>query len=176
MGLAGAGKGTQAHMLKERDGYELVSTGDLLRKYASEEQRQRMETGALLRDEEIFSMIGKALDEVSDLNRCLIDGTPRSIPQADWLLEEAKKRKASIRVVVHLDLPETVVRERLLARGRADDTEDAIKRRFQEYHETTKPLLDHLAQHGVAVVQVNGNQDPDKVHDDIVEALEPYRE
>lgn len=171
MGLAGAGKGTQAKLLAERQDYILISTGDLLRKYATEEQKARMETGALLEDHEIFEMIGKALDTVTDLDRCLVDGTPRSIPQSDWLLTEAKRRGASVTSVIHLDTTEEVVKQRLLARGRTDDTEEAIARRFDEYYQTTRPILEHLAQEGVEIIHVNGDQAPEKVHTEIVKAL-----
>lgn len=171
MGLAGAGKGTQAKLLAERDGYALISTGDLLRKYATDEQKKRMVTGELLEDEEIFAMIGKALDVTPDLDRCLVDGTPRSIPQSDWLLREAKRRGVTVAAVIHLDTTEDVVKGRLLARGRTDDNEEAIAKRFDEYYQTTRPILKHLAQEGVEIIHVNGDQAAEKVHTDIVKAL-----
>jgi adenylate kinase len=175
MGLAGAGKGTQANLLVERQGYALISTGDLLRQYATDEQKQRMQAGILLEDQEIFGMISQALDKVPDLSRCLIDGTPRSIPQADWLLQEADQRQAALEAVIHLDIPEAVVRQRLLARGRLDDTEAAITKRFQEYHRSTEPLLQHLAAKGVPIRRINGDQPAENVYSDIVQSLEKVK-
>lgn len=172
MGLAGAGKGTQAKLLVDKDGYALVSTGDVLRSFASEDQKKRMLSGVLLSDEEIFDLIGKAIREVPDLKKCLIDGTPRSIPQADWLLEQADKQGFTIDAVLHLEIKEDVVRKRLLERGRTDDTEASITKRFQEYYRATQPLLDYLKQKNIPVYSINGDQTEEAVHHDIVAALE----
>ena len=172
MGLAGAGKGTQAKMLVEKDGYSLISTGDLLRTYATEDQKRRMHEGVLLEDSEIFAMIREALKTVPDLSKCLIDGTPRSIPQADWLLKQVDAGRFTIDGVIHLEINEAVVRKRLLARGRTDDTEDSITRRFQEYHRATEPLLDYLSQKNIPIYRIQGDQAPDAVHADIVKSLE----
>lgn len=171
MGLAGAGKGTQAKMLVEDEGYSLISTGDLLRTYASADQKERMAAGVLLKDEEIFEMIGRAMKEIPDLKKCLIDGTPRSIPQADWLLGKAKEEGFTVDAVVHLEISEEVVRKRLLGRGRTDDTDEIITKRFQEYYRATQPLLDYLKDKGLKVFSINGDQSVDKVHSDIVGAL-----
>ncbi len=172
MGLAGAGKGTQAKMLVEENNYSLISTGDLLRQYATDDQKQRMHQGILLRDDEIYEMIGKALAEVPDLKKCLIDGTPRSIPQADWLLEQVQAGRFTIDAVLHLEIAESVVRARLLQRGRTDDTEDSISKRFAEYHRATEPILGYLSSKGVPVFRINGDQSPEAVHADIVKALQ----
>ncbi|MGH7157720.1 MAG: adenylate kinase family protein [Candidatus Saccharimonadales bacterium] len=172
MGIAGAGKGTQAKMLVDRDNYSLISTGDLLRVYATEDQHRRMLEGVLLRDDEIFEMIGKALDKVPDLEKCVIDGTPRSIAQADWLLNEANERNFAIRAVVHINISEDVVRQRLLGRGRSDDTEAGIAKRFEEYRNSTLPILSHLKEKGIPVFDVNGDQEPAAVHQSILECIE----
>lgn len=172
MGIAGAGKGTQAKMLVDRDNYSLVSTGDLLRTYASEDQHRRMLAGILLRDDEIFSMIGKALDKVPDLNKCVLDGTPRSIAQADWLLEQVKEGHFEIRAVVHIAVDENIVRQRLIGRGRSDDTEAGIAKRFEEYRSNTLPILDYLKGHGIKVCEVDGNQAPDQVHQAVLGCIE----
>ena len=172
MGIAGAGKGTQAKMLVEKDNYSLVSTGDLLRTYATEDQHRRMLEGVLLRDEEIFEMIGKALDKVPDLSKCVLDGTPRSIPQAEWLLQQAKQGRFDIKAVVHINVDEDIVRQRLVGRGRSDDTDAGITKRFEEYRNNTLPILDYLEQHGIKVYDVDGNQEPATVHQEIVKCIE----
>lgn len=171
MGMAGAGKGTQAKMLVDRDNYSLISTGDLLRTYATEDQHRRMLEGVLLRDDEIFEMIGKALDKVPDLSKCVLDGTPRSIPQADWLLAQAGAGRFAITAVIHINVSEEVVRERLAGRGRADDTEAGMTKRFEEYRNNTLPILKYLQDRGVQVHEVNGDQDPAAVHDEILTCL-----
>lgn len=172
MGIAGAGKGTQAKMLVERDDYSLISTGDLLRTYATEDQHRRMLEGVLLRDDEIYVMIGKALDKVSNLQKCVLDGTPRSIAQADWLLKEAAARKFEFKAVVHINVSEEVVRERLLGRGRSDDTEAGIAKRFEEYRNNTLPILQYLKERGIPVFEVDGDQEPTAVHEQIIKCIE----
>ncbi len=172
MGIAGAGKGTQAKMLVDKDNYSLVSTGDLLRTYATEDQHRRMLEGLLLRDDEIFAMIGKALEKVPDLRKCVLDGTPRSIPQADWLLEQVKQGRFEIKAVVHINVGENIVRHRLVGRGRSDDTNAGITKRFEEYRNNTLPILQYLKNHGIKLFDVDGNQEPDVVHQQIVECIE----
>jgi adenylate kinase len=173
MGVAGAGKGTQAKMLVDKNGYSLVSTGDLLRTRGSEDQKKRMLSGQLLTDPEIFELIGKELSEVPDLSHCIIDGTPRSIPQADWLLEQATKVGFEISGVINITVDESVVRQRLLARNRSDDTEAGITKRFEEYRNNTLPIIDYLKSKGIPIHQIDGDQDPQAVHNDIVAKLEP---
>lgn len=172
MGIAGAGKGTQAKMLVDRDGYSVVATGDTFRTYATEEQRSRMLQGLLLRDEDIFEMLSKAFRAVPDLQKCILDGAPRSIPQADWLLDQTKKGDFQIKAVVHIAVDENIVRQRLLGRGRSDDTDAGIAKRFEEYRNNTLPILDYLKGHGVHVCEVNGDQEPDVVHQEILGCIE----
>lgn len=172
MGIAGAGKGTQAKMLVEKNNFSLVSTGDLFRAYANEDQHRRMLTGQLLRDDEIYEMIGRALSEVPDLQRCVLDGTPRSIPQADWLLEQVRQGRFTIKAVIHISVDEDIVRRRLTDRGRSDDTDAGITKRFEEYRNNTLPILQYLKEKGVQVFEVNGGQTPDQVHEDILRSID----
>lgn len=171
MGIAGAGKGTQAKMLVEKNGFSLVSTGDLFRAYATEDQHRRMLAGELLRDDEIFEMIGSALSNVPNLQQCVLDGTPRSIPQADWLLDQVKQGYFEITAIVHIAVTEEVVHSRLINRGRSDDTESGIAKRFEEYRNNTMPILHYMEEKGIKVCEVNGNQDPNAVHEDILQCI-----
>ncbi len=172
MGIAGAGKGTQAQMLVDRDGYSVVATGDTFRRFATEEQRNRMLHGYLLKDEDIFEMLSKAFAAVPDLRKCILDGAPRSIPQADWLLEQIKQDRLEIKAVVHIAVSEDVVRHRLMGRGRSDDTDAGIAKRFEEYRNNTLPILNYLKNHSVKVCEVDGDQEPDAVHQDILGCIE----
>lgn len=172
MGIAGAGKGTQAKMLVDRDNYSVVATGDTFRKYATEEQRSRMLEGFLLRDDDIFEMLSKAFEAVADLERCILDGAPRSIPQADWLLRQQADGRFNIKAVVHIAVDEDIVRRRLVGRGRSDDTDNGISKRFEEYRNNTLPILKHLKDRGIKVFEVDGNQEASKVHQDILQCIE----
>lgn len=171
MGLAGSGKGTQAKMLVDKDHYSLISTGDLLRNYASDNQKKRMVAGVLLKDEEIYELINKALQAVQDMKKCLIDGTPRSIPQAKWLMDQMNEGRFGIEAVLHLEVSESVVRQRLLKRGRSDDTESGITKRFEEYHRATVPIIDYLKASSIHVYTIDANKSPEATHQDIVQIL-----
>lgn len=172
MGIVGAGKGTQAKLLADHSGYEPISTGELLRKYASEDQHRRMLAGELLGDEEIIAMVDKVLDEVKDPSRCMLDGFPRSVRQTEWLLGEFEKGRFDLTAFLHLIVSEEVVRERMLNRGRPDDTPETITKRFQEYHTVTEPVLEYLKQRGTKVYDVDGDQEPEAVHQDVCRVLE----
>ena len=170
MGIAGAGKGTQAEMLVE-NGYTHVSSGELFRTYATDEQRERLLKGELMRDEELFDVVEKGLQNVPDLHKCILDGVVRSIPQADWLLSQAEKGRFKITAIIHIPISQDIVKKRLMARGRADDTEAGIAKRFEQYHKSTEPILDYLESKGVKVYHVNGDQTPEAVHEDILRCL-----
>lgn len=176
MGIVGAGKGTQAHLLAEHAGYEAISTGELLRKFATPEQHKRMLAGELLADDEIIDMVDQVLDTVKDPSKCLLDGFPRSVRQTEWLLEQVAKGRIDLTAIIHLLVSEEVVRERMLNRGRPDDTPGTISRRFKEYHTITEPILDYLARKHVPVQEVDGDQDPEAVHQDVCKALEAAQE
>lgn len=171
MGLAGAGKGTQAQMLAEKYGYVTISTGELLRNFATEDQKRRMLTGELISDDEIIDMVDRRLNELQDLSKVLLDGFPRSVRQSEWLLKQIEEGRLKLTAVIHMVIDETRVRERLVGRGRADDTDAGISRRFEEYRQTTLPIIDHFKEENIHVYTVDADQTPEEVHKDIVEIL-----
>lgn len=172
MGIAGAGKGTQGKMLVEKNGYSYLSTGEMLRRYATPKQQERMLAGELLDDQEIIMMVDKALGALSDAQKCILDGFPRTIPQTDWLLEQVKSGRIKLTAIFNLAASEKVVKSRLLARGRPDDTLEAVARRFEEYKQVTLPILDHLQAANIPVYEVDAMRDPTAVHDDLMNYLE----
>jgi len=91
--------------------------------------------------------------------------------QAQWLLEQAKTNGLSVTAVLHLEASEEVVKDRLIKRGRHDDTEKAIKKRFEEYEKTTLPILTKFEQEGIRVHHINGERPFDVVHQEILEKL-----
>ncbi len=171
MGSAGAGKGTQAKLLVDKDGYFYISTGEMLRNLATAEQKERMLRGELISDTEMIAMVDKALAEFPDPDHVILDGFPRSIPQADWIFDQAGLGRYKHPVVINLKIPEAEAMKRLLSRGRPDDTEEAIAKRFKERERATLPMLQHLEDQNIPIITINAEQNLEAVHKDIIEAL-----
>lgn len=171
-GVAGAGKSMQGRLLSDELGYAWVSTGEILRVLITGKRRQEMLRGKLLHDYEVIEILDKVFELVDVKQQFILDGFPRTIPQADWLLAQTDKDRFSLDAVVHLAASEDVVRERLLSRGRVDDTDEAIAERFEEYRTVTKPILEHFEKEGVPIYTIDAGQSPKDVHDQIVAYLD----
>jgi adenylate kinase len=175
MGIAGSGKGTQGKLLGATRNYHVISTGELLRNYGSEDQHTRMHKGEILGDEEVTALLDKALSHLEDQNSTLLDGYPRTIRQAQWLLDGDKKDRFQVNYVLHLIASREAVKKRLENRARTDDHDAAIEARFNEYEEATLPILAYLRKEGVEVIEVNGEQAIEDVHQEIMAADYKYR-
>lgn len=157
VGPPGAGKGTQAIRLAESLGVPHISTGDLFRENLKQRTElglaaQRfMDAGELVSDEVTVGMVAQRLAEPDAESGFILDGFPRTVPQADSLAELLATDDAELDAVVALEVPEEVVVARLLGRGRGDDTEDVIRRRQEIYREETRPLLRHYQSRLVTV-------------------------
>ncbi len=171
MGIAGSGKGTQSKLLAEKDGFHVISTGELLRQYGSDDQHARMLKGEILGDEEVTALLEQALGDLADQNNVILDGYPRRVSQAQWLLQQQEKGRFQISLVVHLMASKEAVKARLLDRARPDDHDDGIEQRFSEYERDTIPILDYLIAAGIAVKEVNAEQAVENVHTEIVQSL-----
>ena len=151
LGPPGAGKGTQAAILSEKLGVPHISTGDLFRANIGEgtplglEAKSYMDAGNLVPDDVTVRMVESRLEEDDAKAGFLLDGFPRTVPQADELERILKGLGLDLDGVVQFDVSEDVVVERMLARGRADDTEDVIRNRMQVYARENAPLLDHYS-------------------------------
>ncbi len=173
IGPQGAGKGTQANLLCAELSIPHISTGDLFRaNIGGKTELGRlasayMEAGDLVPDELTQRMVADRL-QAPDANGFLLDGFPRNIGQAQWLAELLQGRGTPINAVVLLTAPDEVLTERMLARARADDTEDAIRRRLDIYHAETLPLIDW---YGERVVRVDGVGSVDDVHARVLVAI-----
>jgi adenylate kinase len=165
IGPPGAGKGTQAAVLSEELGVVHISTGDLFRAHVSGETeigqqvKQYLNSGALVPDEVTNAMVAERLTDDVCREGFLLDGFPRTVAQAQVLDDLLRQRDCGIDTVVELDAPEDEVVERLLARGRDDDTEDVIRHRQQLYREETAPLLEFYADRLVSVPAVGSVSD-----------------
>src|ERR1041385_72404 len=168
MGVAGAGKSLQGKILADEHGYAWISTGEILRVLVTGKRRHEMLEGKLLSDEEMILLMDKVLDLIDTSQEFVLDGFPRTVPQVDWLLEQVHKGRFQLSAVIHLAASESVVRDRLLSRGRQDDTEEAIAKRFFEYKNETLPILEHLRKEGAKVCDIDASQEPRVVHDAIL--------
>ena len=176
MGIAGSGKGTQSKLLAEKDGFDLISTGELLRDYGSKEQHERMNNGEILGDEEVAKILEKVFEETQELNNVILDGFPRRLSQAEWLLGQAKTGRFEIDCVIHLTASKQAVKARLLERARNDDHEDGIEQRFNDFEKDTVPILEYLVKSGVKLKEINAERPVEVVHAEIVNWLKEHTE
>lgn len=172
MGVAGSGKSMQGKILADEHGYAWISTGEILRVLVTGKRRHEMLEGKLLSDEEMINLMDKVLELIDTKQEFVLDGFPRTVPQADWLLEQVHKGRFELSAVVHLTASEAVVRSRLLDRGRQDDTEEAIAKRFAEYHDATTPIIEHLREEGATICEIDASQSPREVHDAILKCVD----
>ena len=165
LGRQGSGKGTQAALVAERYGVIHVSTGDMLRAAveAGTELGMRakavMDAGDLVGDDIMIGIVDERLaDDDIGASGVLLDGFPRTTAQADALAEIAGGSGPDL--AINLDVPIAEVTERMLARGRADDTAETIARRLELYEAETAPLLAWFEERGsLAVVDGLGSED-----------------
>jgi adenylate kinase len=153
LGPPGAGKGTQAARLAEAMGVPHVSTGVILRDAAAagtplgKKAKQIMDAGQLVGDDVMLGIIRERLAEDDCAKGFILDGFPRTIPQAEALDELLGERSAPPVVIANLALDEDELRRRIAGRRgedqRSDDAEETVLNRFAVYQEQTRPLLDY---------------------------------
>lgn len=169
MGLAGSGKGTQSQLLAKELNYDYLSTGEYLRTYLSEDRKKEILAGKLVDDQEMITIIRDFLAKTD--KEVILDGFPRSLEQAKWLLDKHLSGEIQIEALVYLNVPESELIVRLKNRGRADDTEEAIKTRFEEYRKSTSPIIDHYKSSGVKIVEVDGRGTIEQIQKNILDQL-----
>jgi len=185
MGPPGAGKGTQAQVVAERYSIPAISTGDIFRKNASEGtelgiQAQRfMDAGEYVPDELTNLMVRNRIDEPDAERGFLLDGYPRTLAQVEELDGMIKHTGHVLDAVVVLTVDKEELVQRLLQRaeteGRADDTEDVVRRRQEVYHDQTAPLIDVYRDRGL-MIEVDGMGEVDEVSQRIFDALDKVTE
>jgi adenylate kinase len=159
LGAPGSGKGTQGARLAERYGVPHLSSGELLRAHVrAGSELGRAATNAMRRGDLIADdlVIGMVLDEVlrpAAANGFVLDGFPRTVPQAIAAYDLARQHDVTLKAVVLLDLPTEQLMTRLTERreqvGRIDDTEATIRHRIEVYVAKTLPLVDYYSGRGI---------------------------
>ncbi|MCS6965663.1 MAG: adenylate kinase [Candidatus Kapabacteria bacterium] len=175
-GAPGVGKGTQAQLLADRYGVPHLSTGEAFRRAIQENSefgaraRHYVERGLLVPDEVVTAIVEQFLSSPPYLQGCILDGFPRTLPQAQALDAFLQRQGRAVDAVVNIMVAEDEIIRRLLLRGRPDDSEAVIRQRLQVYAEQTQPVLDYYAQQG-KLRSVDGNADIETVHHRIVQLL-----
>lgn len=154
LGAPGSGKGTQAELVLQKYQIPHISTGDLLRaEIAAESElgvkaKAIMEAGDLVSDEIMLGVIEERLGKDDVHNGFMLDGFPRTLTQAEGLDQLLSKLGQPVDLVIFFDVDYGEIMQRLLARKRADDTEETIRNRLEVYEALTAPLIDYYKAKG----------------------------
>lgn len=169
MGPVGSGKTTQAELLADHLEIPYLNVGDLLF-YASQEDspqgkeiREAMQAGKLVDEALTLRLVEEHLQGKEHSAGTIIDGFPRN-------LKQAKEPTVPIDVVFYLRVSDEVTKERLLKRGRSDDTEEVINKRLEVYHQETEPILEYYKEQGI-LQEVDGEKTIPQIFQDIEQKL-----
>jgi len=178
LGRQGSGTGTQSERLVEAYGCIHLSTGDVLRGAVAagsdlgNQAKAVMDAGGLVGDDIMNAIVRERLGDPDISERgVLLDGFPRTVDQAGALEQMLKDQGQRIDVAINIDVPIDVVTERMLSRGRSDDTKEAIQRRLDLYEEQTTPLLDWFEARGV-LVTVDGVGSVEEIFERLTAAVD----
>lgn len=164
-GPAGAGKSAQGKMLAESNHWYWLSTGNLIRESNDKELLERIASGRLVSDDIVERLIKEKLADLKDYNHVILDGFPRLISQAKWLMDSQDDFHRTLKLVVSFNVPHDEIIKRLTLRGRNDDKPEIIKERSKIYAEEVTPVLDYLENEAnIKVVNIDGTGTFDEVH------------
>jgi adenylate kinase len=186
LGPPGAGKGTQAQRLVQKHGIVQLSTGDMLRAAVKAgtlvglRAKAIMDRGELVPDDMVVTIVADRISEPDARNGFILDGFPRTVPQAVALDKMLKEKSLELDGVIELKVDGSILQSRIenrlreaAARGeplRSDDDPDVLKRRIDAYKEQTAPLVDYYRWQGT-LKSVDGMQSIDEVEAAIHKAL-----
>jgi len=153
VGPPGAGKGTQADVLCKAIGIPHVSTGEMLRDHVDRgtglgvRAKAIMDAGDLVPDDIVIAMVRERLNAPDAACGFLLDGFPRTRAQAEAL--DGVLGGVGLDAVITIDVPEDEAVQRIMLRGRSDDTEETVRNRLAVYREQTAPLIDFYERRGL---------------------------
>ena len=181
LGPQGAGKGTQGKLIASEHGIPHVATGDMLRAAMAagtelgREVKPIYDSGGLVPDDLMIALIRERLGEEDAREGFVLDGFPRTMPQAEALEEMLREINRELDVALEFQVPDQVGRERMLKRaaeeGRTDDTPEAIHERLRLYHEETEPLIEYYRTRG-NLVGIHAERPVNEVFSEIQRTLE----
>lgn len=170
-GPAGAGKSVQGQILAARHDWRWLSAGQLLRDTHNKELVHQMQEGNLIDTDQVNKIMADALSRAKNIGRVILDGYPRQLEQAEWLIENQPEHERAIGMVVVLEVPKSELIKRLELRGRADDTPEVIEERLRLYRQEIYPILTYLTGQKVAIAHIDGTGTVGEVHDRIEKEL-----
>ena len=160
-GPPGAGKGTQAQVLVDDFGLVQLSTGDMLREAREsgtelgDKVKHIMDAGHLVSDDIVVGIIAERIDQPDCVNGFILDGFPRTRPQAEALDHMLEEKGLKLDAVIMIDVPDEELFRRIDTRAketdgaRPDDTPEVLQRRLDVYHQQTAPVLPYYEQKGM---------------------------
>jgi adenylate kinase len=176
----GAGKGTQGERIAARYGIPHIASGELFREEVARHTplgntlRRYVESGDLVPDDLVISLVmDRVVKAAESSGGFVVDGFPRTLPQAEAAAKIARETGTSAQAVLYLDAPPEVLISRIAGRGegRADDSDAVARHRLAVYHEFTAPLLSYYTGRGL-VVHIDATPPPDSVSEQIFAALD----
>jgi len=186
LGPPGAGKGTHASRIANRFGIQQLSTGDMLREAAAAgtplglRTKHIMDRGELVPDEVVIAVVADRIDHADAANGFVLDGFPRTVPQAEALDRELAARGIALDAVLELEINEDVLLVRIRGRAeeaanqgqsvRRDDNPEVFKTRLKAYRAQTAPLTEYYRSQGLLKI-VDGLQPIDIVTEELTTAL-----
>ncbi|MEI6255110.1 MAG: adenylate kinase [Planctomycetota bacterium] len=179
IGPPGAGKGTQCQRLVDLLKVPHLSTGEMLRASVRAgtpegiEAARSMEQGQLVPDPLIVGMVTRRLESRDCRKGCLLDGFPRTLPQAEILDDLLERRAMSVDGVIELAVPRDELIRRMLARKRADDDPAIFSRRITGFEEQTAPLLDYYSRQG-KLASIDGLGEADEIFTRVKAAIRRF--
>lgn len=176
----GAGKGTQGERIAKRYGVPHISSGDMFRQETErhsplgERLRGYLEKGDLVPDDLVLELLRDRIVAADrETGGYVLDGFPRTLPQARAAAEIGRETGTSAQAVLYLDAPPEVLIARLAGRGenRADDPEEVARHRLDVYAQYTEPLLGYYTGRGI-VIRIDAARPIDDVSEEIFRALD----
>ncbi|MBQ88353.1 MAG: adenylate kinase [Acidimicrobiaceae bacterium] len=178
LGRQGSGKGTQSLRLAAQYGCVHLSTGDVLRAAVEEgtdlgqQAAGIMNAGGLVGDDVMIPLVAERVAKPDIMSGgVLLDGFPRTADQANGLEAMLAELGQELTIAINLDVHVEEVTTRMMARGREDDTEEAIARRLSLYEEQTAPLLDWFAERGL-LAMIDGLGEEEQVFSRLTEVID----
>ncbi len=169
-GPAGSGKSVQGQMLASTRGWNWISVGQLIRDANDTELNEIMATGKLIPSAITNRLVDEKLANL-DQNKVVVDGYPRDLEQAEWLIKQHQAGVHEVNLGIVFDVPREELISRLEKRGRYDDTAAAIEERLCVFNDSVKPVIQYLIDNGIVVKHINGVGPIEEIHSRIVVEL-----